>query len=250
MSAVQTDDPGAKRQTVCGHKKLTPDEGMLKLKEAKAAGRAPWWRSLRPEMHPTTNLACLQCTECENYLGASNPGRTAQEHFGHEFKTDPRCVHIVKAATRVNNALKRSSEAAGLEEQDTAVAEPGISSTNSNGSSGMSSSSSSSSSTTVPPPASTSSKAQLTVPPHAAKKVREHITRFFLRNNLAMSLVEDSDLQAAFAQVGVALPTRKQLAAQHAAEHGAKDKDKVDKDKVDKDKVDKDKSHRKELVQL
>jgi hypothetical protein len=238
MSAVQTDEPGAQRQTVCGHKKLTPDEGMLKLKEAKAAGRAPWWKVLRPEMHPTTNMACLQCTECENYLGASNPGRTAQEHFGNEFKTEPRCVHMVKAALRVNNALKRSSEAAELEEQDATAVEPETSHTSGNGSS-----SSTSSSTTVPPPA--SSKAQFTPPPHAAKKVREHITRFFLRNNLAMSLVEDSDLQAAFAQVGVALPTRKQLAAQHAAEHGAKD----NKDK-EKEKLEKDKSHRKELVQL
>eukprot|EP00955_Chlamydomonas_euryale_P015839 169481-Chlamydomonas_euryale.AAC.1 len=58
-----------------------------------------------------TGLACLQCLECEDELGASNSSRTAQEHFG---VGEPTCHAKKSADAKVSRTLKRTTQTAEL----------------------------------------------------------------------------------------------------------------------------------------
>eukprot|EP00955_Chlamydomonas_euryale_P060671 357794-Chlamydomonas_euryale.AAC.9 len=105
------------RQTACMTKDLTPTEALITLQRAKAGAKAVYWRHFRPEINPERGLACLLCNACDSYLGASNPARSASEHFGKSCGSNPVCRVQAKDAAKVQRTLKRPAlDAVGKED--------------------------------------------------------------------------------------------------------------------------------------
>eukprot|EP00955_Chlamydomonas_euryale_P023009 242801-Chlamydomonas_euryale.AAC.1 len=70
-------------------------------------------------MNPDTGYAGLRCLDCDGHLSASNPSRTAQEHFGLWCSTRPVCRVKAKDAAKKQRLLKHPPpEAGGLEHCD------------------------------------------------------------------------------------------------------------------------------------
>eukprot|EP00955_Chlamydomonas_euryale_P005790 61480-Chlamydomonas_euryale.AAC.1 len=88
-------------QTACMTNDLTPAEALVTLRRAKAGAKAAYWQHFRPEINPETSLACLLCTSCDSYQGASNPARAAVEHFSKFCGSNPVCRSYVKDAAKV-----------------------------------------------------------------------------------------------------------------------------------------------------
>jgi len=100
-------------------KDLTPTEALIALKRAKSGANAAFWRLFQPEINPDTGYAGLRCLDCDSHLAASNPSRTAQEHFFLQCSTSPVCRVKAKDAAKMQRFLKRSApEAEGLEDCD------------------------------------------------------------------------------------------------------------------------------------
>lgn len=217
VSLKDSPKPGELRQSACLTKDVTPAKAMSMLKGLKTAGRSVYWKHLIPRVNPASGYACLFCIDCESYLSASNPSRTAQDHFGKQCNRDPVCHLAAKASAKMSNDLKRSAEVAGLEGRGCFLNVTGGSSSSSSGScSSLSSSSSSiSSSSSVGPVEDADSITNYIPklpPPQVKNRAVELIVRSILSNNIPMSIVEDKDLRAGVALLGVSLPTRKIVA--------------------------------------
>jgi hypothetical protein len=147
-----------------------------------------FWSYLKPVVEE--GAVKLQCIKCGHNLTCSNPSQTASKHFKDNYAS---CVGLVPAQAAAAAAAvpppKRQRTEQEEEEEEESDGEGG----------------------TVGP-----LDAHLVrVPKTAAAKAVEHLGRFFFCNNVALQLVDDPHLKAAFGAVGVPLPTRKTLSTVH-----------------------------------
>lgn len=86
-------------QNVPNGQNLTPVQAAQRLKSMNSSGSARYWRQLRvvlltdPSKYkaPSHQRAMLQCTECDAYLEASNPGRVGKSHFNEQGHCKAAC---------------------------------------------------------------------------------------------------------------------------------------------------------------
>jgi hypothetical protein len=180
------------------------DHAAAKAREAydalchqKRTGRAAWWASFEVVLDEAAHKVSLVCRRCAGTLGASNPSRTAQEHLQSKG-----CK--AAAATQLA-AAEAAAAAAAADESSGAAAHP-------------------------PAKIRRVDVDQYMASADQVTQVKASLARFFYKSSTALQLVEHPDLVAAFAAVGVTLPSRKTLAGPMLDAEYARVKQRVDAD--------------------
>jgi len=174
---VELDAEG--KQVGPGKQRWTPQEALEKMQSMKKGGRAKWWQHLQPVLVKVQgeHKCFLKCTagegRCGKLMRISNPAATASDHL-----TVRGCKGIAMLEAQQSLIAKRSASVSS---------EPG------------------------------SSSKQMRMDSHivshsALLEARRRLSLFFIKSNVAFKLVEQEDLVAAFACLGMsskAMPSRK-----------------------------------------
>jgi hypothetical protein len=156
-------------------------------------GGAPYWRLF--QVVQQDDLVKLKCGLCGSLLSVSNVARIAKTHFKDKFST---CVGMVGAAPRgVKRKDCSSPEATTSCEASNSIPDPHVLDLTQ---------------AARETKRTKQSVADFLLPAATATKALEHLYMFFFRNpTVALSHIEDRDLKAAFAIMGITLPTRPTL---------------------------------------
>jgi hypothetical protein len=165
-----------------------------KLLGQKRLNRADWWGSfevVKDETGPTVEVK-LRCVRCCAKLSASNASRTAKEHLRSRLCTSAQAAGVAAAAS-IAAAAAAAAAARAME--------PG-----GDGADSLSSSTSKRARSDTGP------MDRFVLTADQVTTATTHLARFFYMSGTALHLIEQEDLVAAFAAVGVCLPKRKVLA--------------------------------------
>lgn len=196
----------------------TPQQVFQMATQAKAKGTARWWSKFDVVMVEDAGvgekLVRLRCIYCENVMSAVNPARIAGGHFRNDYQS---CVGVNGRSSKRRSSTEHpaSSQPAASRPISLASAAVGSSSRKSNATVDLTEQAPTKRNKPLIP-RSRGGNAENTidrfvVPAENQRKAIRHLSMFFFRNPVALSLIEDEDLAASFRALGTELPGRKQL---------------------------------------
>lgn len=154
--------------------------------DQKRQGQADWWGSFDVELNTEQHEVRLVCLRCTAKLGASNPSRAAKDHLKSRA-----CIKAAAVSAAAVAAVQAAADVAAG--GDAAEEEVQVVSGSKRHRGGVG----------ITPFMATAGQ---------VTQARNSLARFFYKSGVAFHLIEQEDLVAAFAAVGIDLPSRRALA--------------------------------------